>query len=76
MLSPMLTLQGAVAHCDMPLESGPTLFLPQSQRYPRGFLAWRLPEFKDYFNKTCSQAPLFKGDYVFFNPATMHAAFS
>src|SRR5271168_135326 len=22
-LSPMLTLQGAVAHCDMPLESGP-----------------------------------------------------
>ena len=25
LLSPFLTLQGAVAHCDMPLESGPTL---------------------------------------------------
>jgi ectoine hydroxylase-related dioxygenase (phytanoyl-CoA dioxygenase family) len=27
-ISPVLTLQGAVAHCDMPLESGPTLYLP------------------------------------------------
>ena len=26
--SPVLTLQGAVAHCDMPLESGPTMLLP------------------------------------------------
>ena len=29
-LSPVLTLQGAVAHCDMPVESGPTLYLPHS----------------------------------------------
>jgi ectoine hydroxylase-related dioxygenase (phytanoyl-CoA dioxygenase family) len=27
-LSPALTLQGAVAHCDMPVESGPTMYLP------------------------------------------------
>jgi ectoine hydroxylase-related dioxygenase (phytanoyl-CoA dioxygenase family) len=27
-LSPVLTLQGAVAHSDMPVESGPTLYLP------------------------------------------------
>ena len=31
-LSPLLTLQGAVAHVDMPLESGPTLYLPHSRR--------------------------------------------
>jgi ectoine hydroxylase-related dioxygenase (phytanoyl-CoA dioxygenase family) len=30
-LSPVLTLQGAVAHCDMPVESGPTMYLPHSQ---------------------------------------------
>ena len=27
-MSPVLTLQGAVAHCDMPVESGPTMLLP------------------------------------------------
>jgi ectoine hydroxylase-related dioxygenase (phytanoyl-CoA dioxygenase family) len=26
-LSPVLTLQGAVAHCDMPVQSGPTMYL-------------------------------------------------
>ena len=26
--SPMLTLQGAVAHCDMPVATGPTMYLP------------------------------------------------
>ena len=30
-LSPALTLQGAIAHCDMPVESGPTKLLPFSQ---------------------------------------------
>ncbi len=28
LLSPVLTLQGAVAHSDMPVESGPTMYLP------------------------------------------------
>ena len=40
-LSPVLTLQGAVAHTDMPAETGPTLYLPHSQKYLPGYLAWR-----------------------------------
>ena len=35
-LSATLTLQGAVAHCDMPVESGPTMYLPNTPRYPLG----------------------------------------
>src|SRR3954468_6415485 len=27
-LAPVMTLQGAVAHCDMPVETGPTMYLP------------------------------------------------
>lgn len=73
-LSPVLTLQGAVAHCDMPVESGPTLYLPFSQAYLPGYLAWRLPEFRDYFDRHHVQLPLEKGDAVFFNPALFHAA--
>ena len=73
-LSPVLTLQGAVAHCDMPLESGPTLFLPFSQLYPLGYLVPNRPKFQDYFDKHHVQLPLEKGDVVFFNPALIHAA--
>lgn len=73
-LSPVLTLQGAVAHCDMPLESGPTLFLPFSQTYEPGYLALKSPEFRDYFDANHVQLPLEKGDVVFFNPALFHAA--
>lgn len=73
-LSPALTLQGAVAHCDMPVESGPTLYLPRSHRYERGYLAWRRPEFIEYFDAHHVQLPLLKGDAVFFNPALFHAA--
>ncbi len=73
-LSPVLTLQGAVAHCDMPLESGPTLFLPHSQTYEPGYLALKRQEFKDYFEAHHVQLPLEKGDVVFFNPALFHAA--
>lgn len=73
-LSPVLTLQGAVAHCDMPVESGPTLYLPHSQKYEPGYLAWRLPEFRAYFEEHHVQLPLAKGDAVFFNPALFHAA--
>jgi len=73
-LSPVLTLQGAVAHCDMPVETGPTLYLPFSQTYELGYLAWRRPEFIDYFDKHRIQLPLCKGDAVFFNPALFHAA--
>ncbi|MGV9914422.1 phytanoyl-CoA dioxygenase family protein [Streptomyces tendae] len=73
-LSPVLTLQGAVAHCDMPVESGPTLYLPHSQKYEPGYLAWRPPEFRAYFEAHHVQLPLAKGDAVFFNPALFHAA--
>ncbi|MEV4047868.1 phytanoyl-CoA dioxygenase family protein, partial [Streptomyces sp. NPDC049744] len=73
-LSPALTLQGAVAHCDMPVESGPTMYLPHSQKYEPGYLAWRLPEFRAYFEAHHVQVPLAKGDAVFFNPALFHAA--
>ncbi|MFJ2606357.1 phytanoyl-CoA dioxygenase family protein [Streptomyces sp. NPDC091279] len=73
-LSPVLTLQGAVAHCDMPVESGPTLYLPHSQKFEPGYLAWRLPEFVEYFDAHRVQLPLEKGDAVFFNPALFHAA--
>ena len=73
-LSPVLTLRGAVAHCDMPLESGPTLFLPHSQTYVPGYLALKRQEFRDYFEANHIQLPLEKGDVVFFNPALFHAA--
>lgn len=73
-LSPILTLQGAIAHCDMPVESGPTLYLPFSQDFLPGYFAWRKPEFKAYFKEKCVQLPLAKGDAAFFNPALFHAA--
>ncbi len=73
-LSPALTLQGAVAHCDMPLETGPTLYLPYSQLYLAGYIATALPEFKRYFAEHRVQLPLEKGDAVFFNPALFHGA--
>lgn len=74
MLSPMLTLQGAVAHVDMPLETGPTMYLPYSQLFFEGYLAFSRPEFQSYFDQNRVQLPLRKGDAVFFNPAVMHAA--
>jgi ectoine hydroxylase-related dioxygenase (phytanoyl-CoA dioxygenase family) len=73
-LSPALTLQGAVAHCDMPVETGPTLYLPYSQQYEAGYLAVTKPEFAAYFDAHHVQLPLAKGDAAFFNPALFHAA--
>ncbi len=73
-LSPFLTLQGAVAHCDMPLESGPTKLLPFSQLYGPGYMAYREPEFAAYFEEACIQLPLQKGDALFFSPALFHGA--
>jgi ectoine hydroxylase-related dioxygenase (phytanoyl-CoA dioxygenase family) len=73
-LSPALTLQGAVAHCDMPVESGPTLYLPHSHKYDAGYLAFHRPEFTRYFEENYVQLPLAKGDAAFFNPALFHGA--
>jgi ectoine hydroxylase-related dioxygenase (phytanoyl-CoA dioxygenase family) len=72
--SPVLTLQGAVAHCDMPIESGPTMLLPYSQRFLGGYIAFNRPEFIDFFAEHHVQVPLGKGDAVFFNPALYHGA--
>ncbi len=74
LLSQYLTLQGAVAHSDMPLETGPTQLLPFSQQYALGYLAWRREEFIEYFQQNAVQLPLNKGDLLFFNPALFHAA--
>ncbi len=73
-LSPVLTLQGAVAHCDMPLDSGPTKLLPYSQTYRPGYAAWRRDDFRAFFEENHIQIPLAKGDALFFNPALFHAA--
>lgn len=73
-LSPALTLQGAVAHCDMPVLSGPTLYLPHSHKYRHGYVAYRRTDFQEYFAANHIQLPLRKGDAVFFNPALFHAA--
>ncbi len=73
-LSPVLTLQGAVAHSEMRADTGPTMYLPHSQKYEAGYLAWHRPEFQDYFDQRRSQPELGLGDAVFFNPALFHAA--
>jgi len=73
-MSQFLTLQGAIAHTDMPLESGPTLLLPYSHQYEPGYMAYSLPEFAEYFAEHRSQLPFEKGDMVFFSPALFHGA--
>ena len=73
-LTQYLTLQGAVAHSDMPLASGPTQLLPWSHQYELGYIAYRRPEFAQYFAENFVQLPLNKGDGLFFNPALFHAA--
>ena len=72
--SPVLTLQGAVAHCDMPIESGPTMLLPYSQRFAGGYIAFNRTEFIEFFAEHHVQVPLHNGDAVFFNPALYHGA--
>lgn len=74
LLSPALTLQGAIAHVDATIETGPTQLLPFSQRYDAGYLAMGLPEVRAYFAEHHVQLPLEKGDMLFFSPALLHAA--
>ncbi len=72
--SPGLTLQGAVAHCDMPITSGPTMLLPYSQKFLAGYAAYARDEYQAYFKENHVQTALEKGDLLFFNPAVMHGA--
>ncbi|KAJ5666129.1 uncharacterized protein N7477_008577 [Penicillium maclennaniae] len=62
-----LTLQGAVAHTGMPADSGPTRFLPFSQTYAPGYLAWRRPDFRAFFQENYVALPLNLGDGIFFS---------
>jgi ectoine hydroxylase-related dioxygenase (phytanoyl-CoA dioxygenase family) len=72
--SPMLTLQGAVAHVDAPMETGPTLLLPFSQLWDEGYLAMGRDDVRAHFAAHHVQLPLEKGDMLFFSPALLHAA--
>jgi ectoine hydroxylase-related dioxygenase (phytanoyl-CoA dioxygenase family) len=74
LMSQGLTLQAAVAHTDMPLESGPTMLLPYSQLCEAGFIASYRDDFREVFHEFMVQLPLRAGDMVFFNPALMHGA--
>ena len=73
-MSPYLTLQGAIAHCDMPLETGPTFLVPHSQKYAPGYVAYQLPEFRECAEERAVQVALEAGDAMFFNPALFHGA--
>ncbi len=73
-LSPVLTLQAAVAHDDTPLESGPTMLLPHSQKYPGGYLIAGRADFAEFTTRHCVQIPFAQGDAIFFNPALIHGA--
>jgi len=73
-LSPALTLQGAIAHGDTPIETGPTMLLPHSQKYPGGYLIAGREDFADFTTAHCVQVPFAKGDAIFFNPALIHGA--
>jgi ectoine hydroxylase-related dioxygenase (phytanoyl-CoA dioxygenase family) len=72
--SGLLTLQMAIAHCDMPVESGPTMYLPYSQCYAKRYLAIENSDFARYFHEHAVQLDLCKGDVVAFHPGLFHAA--
>ena len=74
LMSQFLTLQGSIAHTNMPIKSGPTLFLPFSHQYPAGYLAFHETNFAAFFDEHKSKIPLNKGDVVFLSPALFHAA--
>ena len=70
-LSPVLTLQGAVAHVDMGGDRADDV--PAALAEVRARLhGVGLPEFQEYFEAHYVQLPLEKGDAVFFNPALLH----
>ena len=72
MAAQLLTLQGAIAHTDMPLESGPTRFGLFTQQFKKGYMVLKDPMYIDYVARSMAQLPLEKGDAVFFNPACLH----
>ena len=73
-LSPLLTLQGGIAHSDVPLNSGPTQLLPFSQKLLSGYMSVVDDAVREHFLQHRVQLSLNKGDMLFFNPALFHAA--
>ena len=73
-ISTTITLQAAIAHCDMPLISGPTKLLPFSQLLKTGYIAVHQHAYRDFFEAHHVQLALDKGDALFFSPAVFHAA--
>lgn len=73
-MSRHLTLQGAIAHVDMPIEAGPTFYVPHSHKHPSIYLDWYEPEIADWARSVCVQPVLSAGDAVFFNPSLLHGA--
>ena len=55
-------------------ESGPTMYLPFSQRVTAGYVACHQPDLIDYFTEHHVQPALATGDAAFFNPRLMHGA--
>lgn len=72
MASQLQTLQGAVAHTDMPLETGPTRIAPFSHQLQKGYMAIKRDDYIAIADKYMSQLALKKGDAVIFNPACFH----
>ncbi|MFK8079328.1 MAG: phytanoyl-CoA dioxygenase family protein [Granulosicoccus sp.] len=73
-LSPLLTLQGGIAHSQVPLETGPTQLLPFSQKLVSGYMSVKDLRIQEHFEQHYVQLALDKGDMLFFNPALFHAA--
>jgi len=72
--SSFLTLQMAIAHCDMPVDTGPTMLLPYSQLYPWRYVGALSEDFRNFFRDHFVQLSLRKGDLLVFNPGLYHAA--
>ena len=73
-LSPMLTLQGAIAALRHAARDRPDALPAVLAKLPARLYGDGRAEFRDYFDKHHVQLPLAKGDAVFFNPALFHAA--
>jgi hypothetical protein len=74
--SRFLTLQGAVAHSDMPIESGPTRLLPFSQKFEKGYMAYRIPEFQNYFLETLCLSTTGEGRWSMFQTSAILCCWS
>ena len=47
----------------MPVDSGPTMLLPYSQRFAAGCIAFHRPEFIDYFAGSLDRAAMVRAVY-------------